>query len=71
MINYSKIVGIFSRVDEDLGNSSLLVSVRKGLTYMIPLLLIGSIALVFLSLPIPAYQNIRTIEDLQGYHLFL
>ncbi|APM37723.1 EAL domain-containing protein [Clostridium kluyveri] len=57
MINYSKIVGIFSRVDEDLGNSSLLVSVRKGLTYMIPLLLIGSIALVFLSLPIPAYQN--------------
>lgn len=57
MINYNKIVSIFSKIDEDLGNSSLLVSVRKGLTYMIPLLLVGSIALVFLSLPIPLYQN--------------
>jgi lactose/cellobiose-specific phosphotransferase system IIC component len=33
------------------------VSIRKGLTYMIPLLLIGSFALMILSLPVPAYQD--------------
>lgn len=58
MRNYNKIVAIFSIVDKNLRDSPLLISVRKGLTYMIPLLLIGSMALVFFSLPIPAYQNI-------------
>lgn len=40
-----------------LGEKPLLISVRRGLTLMIPLILICSVALVFISLPIPAYQN--------------
>ncbi len=35
----------------------LLISVRNGLTYMIPLILLGSMALLILSLPVPAYQS--------------
>ena len=52
-----EIIRVFSEFNEKFANKPLLVSVRRGLTYMIPLVLIGSIALVFLSLPIPAYQN--------------
>ncbi len=64
MRNFDKIIGIFTKIDEKLRNSPLLVSVRRGLTYMIPLLLVGSIALIFLSLPIPAYQSM--MEKLFG-----
>lgn len=53
----NEMVRIFTEFNEQIGNKTLLASVRRGLTYMIPLVLIGSIALVFLSLPIPAYQN--------------
>lgn len=38
----------------------LLLAVRNGFTYMIPLVFIGSFALVLLSLPIDAYQNFMT-----------
>lgn len=58
------IVRVFSEFVEKFENKPLFVSVRRGLTYMIPLVLIGSIALIFLSLPIPAYQ--RTMEVIFG-----
>ncbi len=35
----------------------VLYAIQNGFTYMIPLVLLGSMALVFLSLPIEAYQN--------------
>ena len=41
-------------------NSELLQCVRSGLVMTIPVLLIGSFALVFRSLPIPAYQRFIT-----------
>ena len=49
----------FSFNDSITGNS-LLLAVRNGFTYMIPLVLIGSFALVLLSLPIDAYQRLMT-----------
>lgn len=45
-------------ITESWGNRPVFLSVRRGLTNIIPLLLLGSIALVFLSLPIPAYQRL-------------
>jgi lactose/cellobiose-specific phosphotransferase system IIC component len=56
----------FVRFNEKIGNNTLLISVRRGLTYMIPLVLIGSMALFFLSLPIPAYQSM--MEEIFGIH---
>ncbi len=47
---------IYSRMD----NSSLLQCIRSGLILMIPVLLIGSFALVLRSLPIPIYQKVIT-----------
>lgn len=50
----------------------MLVSVRKGLTYMIPLLILGSFALLILSLPIPGYQELMNGFFGQGWgNLFL
>lgn len=51
------VITFLSQLDKKIGQSPLLISVRRGLTYMIPLLLLGSIALIFVSLPIPPYQN--------------
>nr|WP_184310717.1 EAL domain-containing protein [Anaerosolibacter carboniphilus] len=48
---------LFSEFDERFEKKPLLISVRRGLTYMIPLMLIGSMALLFVSLPIPSYQR--------------
>jgi lactose/cellobiose-specific phosphotransferase system IIC component len=56
--NLNRIIKAFSELDERLGSKSLLNSVRRGLIYMTPLVLIGSMALLFMSLPIPAYQNL-------------
>jgi len=39
-------------------NNMVLVSVRRGLILMIPPLLVGSFALIFLSFPVPAYQEL-------------
>ena len=47
-------------LNDKITNKPLLLAVRNGFTFMIPLVLIGSFALVLLSLPIPAYQNIMT-----------
>ncbi|NLI92787.1 MAG: PTS transporter subunit EIIC [Peptococcaceae bacterium] len=38
-------------------NNIILVSVRKGMTLMIPPLLVGSFALIVLSFPVPVYQR--------------
>lgn len=61
------------KVNDRIGQSPLLISIRRGLTYMIPLLLLGSIALIFLSLPIPEYQRMMAVsfgprwKDLFGF----
>jgi len=51
------IIKIFSDPNEKLGNRPLLVAIRTGFTCMIPLLLIGSFALLIISLPLPGYQR--------------
>lgn len=60
MINLNNVIKIFSEFNEKLENSILLSSIRRGLIYMTPLLLIGSIALLFISLPIQSYQIMMT-----------
>jgi len=55
-----RLVEFFSSVDQRLEARPLLVAVRRGLIYMIPLILLGSMALLVLSLPIPAYQRLLT-----------
>ena len=52
-----QLLNIFFLSDQRLNRVPMLASVRKGLTYMIPLLLLGSFALLILSLPVPAYQG--------------
>ncbi len=52
-----RLVRVFTVIDQRLENQPLLVSIRRGLIFMIPLVLLGSIALIFLSLPIPAYHE--------------
>lgn len=49
-----------SGLDHVLEKSGMLLSIRKGLTLIIPFLLIGSFALIITSLPVPAYQNAMT-----------
>ncbi|HYH01944.1 MAG TPA: EAL domain-containing protein [Bacillota bacterium] len=55
---------MFARIDEKIGEQPLLIAVRRGLILIIPLILIGSVALIFLSLPVPGYQ--RMMEDVFG-----
>ncbi len=40
-----------------LANQQTIRGLRRGLLYLMPLILIGSIVLALISLPIPAYQN--------------
>lgn len=56
----NELIRYLSLVDEKLGRSPVLISVRRGLTYMIPLLLFGSFALIIVSLPVPGYQQMMT-----------
>lgn len=60
-----RLVQLFASLDERLERRPLLVSVRRGLIYIIPLVLIGSFALVVLSLPVPSYQAwlVRTFGE--------
>lgn len=53
-----------SDINDKIGNKTILIAIRRGLTYMIPLILLGSLALVFISLPIPAYQSF--MQDVFG-----
>ncbi|NLY74333.1 MAG: PTS sugar transporter subunit IIC/EAL domain-containing protein [Firmicutes bacterium] len=56
----------FAVLDEKLGNRLLLIAVRRGLIYLIPLLLLGSFALFFLSLPLSFYQD--AMDKIMGDH---
>jgi lactose/cellobiose-specific phosphotransferase system IIC component len=49
-----------SRLDFRLEESVMLRSVRKALVLSIPFLLIGSLALILISLPVPGYQERMT-----------
>ena len=61
---FSKIPEIIYIYNKKIENIPLLVAIRSGLTYMIPLVLIGSVALLLSSLPLPAYQNM--MENIFG-----
>ena len=63
-IMFSKIPEIIYIYNKKIENIPLLVAIRSGLTYMIPLVLIGSVALLLSSLPLPAYQNM--MENIFG-----
>lgn len=47
----------FNAFISQLADQQLIRSLRRGLLYLMPFILIGSIVLAFLNLPIPAYQN--------------
>lgn len=49
------IIGM-KNLNKKFGELLFPLAVRQGTTYLIPILMIGSIALVFMSLPIPDYQ---------------
>lgn len=55
-----KVFGFLFRFNDRMTGKPLLLAVRNGFTYMIPLVLIGSFALVLLSLPINAYQALMS-----------
>jgi lactose/cellobiose-specific phosphotransferase system IIC component len=57
-VDYKRLTTFFYAISERWGNRPILLSIRRGLTNLIPLLVIGSLALVFLSLPVPAYQRL-------------
>lgn len=57
MSNEAKLMKLLISLDENMRRVPLLVALRRGMTAMIPLLLVGSFALVLLSLPIPPYQD--------------
>jgi Phosphotransferase system cellobiose-specific component IIC len=52
-----KVQDRFVEYYQKVGSAPFPVSVRKGFATLIPVLFIGSFALVILNLPIPAYQN--------------
>ncbi len=49
--------GLF-RISNYFDNSLMFTAVRRGMIMMIPLLVIGSMALMLKCLPIPAYQEL-------------
>ena len=49
-----------SKFNDVVTKQPLLIAVRNGFTFMIPLVLIGSFALLLLSLPIQPYQDLLT-----------
>jgi cellobiose-specific phosphotransferase system component IIC len=53
-----KVVRLLYEFNERLERQSFPLAIRRGLTSIIPFLLLGSIALLVLSLPIPAYQSL-------------
>ncbi len=72
MLNLNKVVKIFYKFNEKLEKSMVLSSVKRGLTYMTPILLIGSMALLFMSLPIQAYQGMmKEVFGNQWANIFL
>lgn len=57
MASHTRFFDALSSVNDKTASSSMLRAVRNGFTYMIPFVLIGSFALVIMSLPIPLYQQ--------------
>jgi lactose/cellobiose-specific phosphotransferase system IIC component len=53
-------VRVLYEFNEKMERKSIFLAVRRGLTSIIPFLLLGSIALLVLSFPIPAYQSLMT-----------
>ncbi|MFQ7501859.1 MAG: hypothetical protein ACLRNP_23440, partial [Blautia coccoides] len=49
---YGKVLKIIYRIE----NNSVISSIRKGFTLLIPALLVGAFALLFRSFPVPAFQ---------------
>ncbi len=49
---------LFAKLHQRLQNNLALTAIRHGLLYLIPILFIGSIALVLAGLPIPIYQHL-------------
>jgi lactose/cellobiose-specific phosphotransferase system IIC component len=56
--SFREIIGDYAEVIEKAGENMLLASIRRGLILMIPIVLIGSLALLFSSFPIPQYQDL-------------
>lgn len=50
---YGKVLKIIYRIE----NNSVISSIRKGFTLLIPALLVGAFALLFRSFPVPAFQT--------------
>lgn len=46
------------KVSDYFDNSIMFMAVRQGMVMMIPLLVIGSMALMLISLPVPSYQDL-------------
>lgn len=57
---YDKVFEKLFKLNRSLSSKPLLIAVKNGFTMMIPFVLIGSLALIILSLPINAYQNFMT-----------
>lgn len=57
-VNISEIISDYTKLMEKAGENLFLASVRRGLILMIPIVLIGCIALLFSSFPIPQYQEL-------------
>ncbi len=57
MASHTRFFDALSSVNEKTAGYSMLRAVRNGFTYMMPFVLIGSFALVIMSLPIPFYQK--------------
>ena len=60
----SKVSAVLRNIMDKLNNNLMLQAIRKGMVVAIPVLLIGSMAMVISSLPIPGYQ--RFITSLLG-----
>ncbi|SHN56496.1 EAL domain-containing protein [Desulfitobacterium chlororespirans] len=56
--NVAEMSGDYTKLMEKAGENLLLASIRRGLILMIPVVLIGSLALLFSSFPVPQYQEL-------------
>lgn len=56
--NYTELIGHYAKLMEKAGENLLLTSIRRGLILTIPVALIGSLALLFSSFPMPRYQEL-------------
>lgn len=57
MIKEKNSTGMLQKMYDQLNDVKILKCIRDGLVMMMPILMVGSIAILVYSLPIPAYQN--------------